>query len=542
MALTEAQIQEIESVKSSMNSGITGGDRKSRLLSQVQAIRKPKATGFMADIKGIGTGIVESGKERLSNIGETFEAQSSGEQNLAESVFQTIGQGAGFLSDVVGETVVGGLKAATPQGLQEKAGDVIESGAEKIADTSFAQEIMERYNNLDEETQRNLDAVLGITSLASEFVGGSAVKQGLKRAKGAVDDVLTARNIARSFEEPVESTAEQTARATAQTKVPKVSLKEKAIGLTPAEKAVISGKSAKTKSYIDTAKTRNMTKNAPTVMEFAGDQARKAADEMENVLNNKGAEIGATRSKLSTVKAPVDSVSNIENTFKQQLDDLNLTLKNDNIIQKKGVVSRVGTNSDINTMNDIWNQFKIVKQSPTAANLIDFRNLVQKNIDFGKSAREVSDALNRPATQIRKSIKTELDNLVGKTGANDLQKYTDFIEAFNDIKEFTDKNAGGEYLLRVLESGRGGQARKVVNTIKEYTGIDLQEDATLLKLVTNLIADADQKTLFSQQITNAGVDAARILSGDKGKLFEKTVGAAIDTIADPEKVLLEASR
>ena len=518
------------------------------------------------DIKQTGRGVLSQFKSAGEDIVDiaTDEDLSFGEK-LRGGVSRAFSGGARAL---VEEPVKGLVKLALSQEQEEGVKKGLQKFGETVAETEAAQNVMGWYRGQSEDTQREINNALGYLEGASELIGAGQffkfTKRGFNKVNdflGQVNDVVKqidtpvagqVDNVIRQIEPPKFEPTDFTdpklreharLRIEAEAKAPELSFREKAIGLGQSDKAQIVGKTDKMHDYIDVAKTRNVTKEADSVMEYGGNQVRNAAEEMEKLLNDTGSRIGQTRQKLSTIKAPIDSVTQIENTFNSQLDSLGLTLnKNGQVVRQKGVVSRVGTPSDVTTMQNLWDEFKIVKQSPTLANLIDYRNLVQKNIDFGKSAREVSDALNVPTQKIRAEIKNVADNLVGKSGAEDLKQYSDFINAYNDIKSFTDRNAGGEYLLRVLESGRGGEARKVVNTIKDITGIDLQDDATMMRLVTNLIADADQKTQFTQQITNAGLDTARILGGDKFKLGEKVIEGVMSKITDPEQVLLDATR
>lgn len=533
---------------------------------------KETGIGIFSQFKSAGEDIVDTALNKNLSLGEKI-------RGIGARAF------SGGARAMVEEPIKGLVKLALSQEQEEGVKAGLQKFGETVAETEAAKDVMSWYQSQPEDTRREINNALGYAEGLAELIGLDGAikltKRGFSKVNqflGQVNDVIKRTDlpspgiigqaddiarrsvpstgqiddVIRQVEPPklepddfVDPKLREQARVRmeAEANAPDLTFREKAIGLGQSDKAQIVGKTEKMQDYIDVTKTRNVTKDAPSVMEYAGNQARNAAEEMERLLNGTGSRIGQTRQKLSTIQAPIDSVKQIENTFKSQLDSLGLTLnKNGQVVRQKGVVSRVGTPSDVTTMQNLWNEFKIVKQSPTLANLIDYRNLVQKNIDFGKTAREVSDALNVPAQKIRAEIKNIADNLVGKSGAGDLKQYSDFINAYNEIKSFTDRNAGGEYLLRVLESGRGGEARQVVNTIKEITGIDLQDDATMMRLAINLIAEADQKTQFTQQITNAGLDTARILGGDKFKLGEKIVGVVMDKITDPEKVLLDATR
>ena len=345
----------------------------------------------------------------------------------------------------------------------------------------------------------------------------------------------------KSLKEVVGKPATTITRETAEATAPKLNVGEKVIGLTKDVKKRISGKTSKMQEYIDIAKTRNVDDLAPTPYEYGSQQVGKAVSEMETVLNTTGSKIGQTRTKLGTYKADTTQLSKIENVLNQQADKLNLKIDKGLISQKAGTVAKVGA-GDIKALQEIYDNLLTVKSSPTLKNLIDFRGSVDSRINFGKMAREVSGEIDPLARQVRKQIADVGAELVGKTEAQNLAKYSEFMDAYNELLSYTNRQAGGEYLLRLILSGRGGEARTLVNTIKEFTNIDLMDDATMMKLVTDYLGNEGQKNLFRQEITKAGLDANRILRGDVTGILGSAVEKAGDVLFDPEKVLLEATR
>jgi len=345
----------------------------------------------------------------------------------------------------------------------------------------------------------------------------------------------------KSLKEVVGKPATKITRETAEATAPKLSVREKFIGLTKDVKRRISGKTSKMQEYIDIAKTRNVDDLAPTPYEYGSRQVSKAVAEMETILNTTGSKIGQTRTKLGTYKADTTQLAKIENVLKQQADKLNLKIDKGIVSQKAGTVAKVGT-GDIKALQEIYDNLLTVKSSPTLKNLIDFRGSVDSRINFGKMAREVSGEIDPLARQVRKQIADVGAELVGKTEAQNLAKYSEFMDAYNDLLSYTNRQAGGEYLLRLILSGRGGEARRLVNTIKEFTNIDLMDDATMMKLVTDYLGNEGQKNLFRQEITKAGLDANRLLRGDVVGIVGSAVEKAGDVLFDPEKVLLEATR
>jgi hypothetical protein len=332
------------------------------------------------------------------------------------------------------------------------------------------------------------------------------------------------------------------ARALAEATAPKLSLTERLANLRPDIKQRIQGKPGLMREYIDVVNTRNINDTAPSVFEYGGNYARKAADIMQKKLNETGSDIGAVRTKLATYAAPIDEVTKIESSFANQLDKLNLELKNGVIQQKAGTISRIGSASDIKVLQDLYTEIGTMKQSPTLTNLIDLRNTFDSKVNFAKRASEASNSVDPLSRQVRKDIADTAAKLVGKENAADLTKYSNFMDAYNDLTSFTDRAAGGEYLLRLVLSGRGGEARALIQTIKEYTGVDLMDHATMMQVTNEMLGNAAQKNLFRQEVSNAGLDVARLLGGDPRGAAAILFDKGLDRILNPERILLRASQ
>ena len=337
-------------------------------------------------------------------------------------------------------------------------------------------------------------------------------------------------------------TTEAETRALAEATAPSLSVKEKYIGLnTDVKKRLMVAGEEKTQKYIDVAKARNLDDTVPTPYEYGAKQADEAASILEQKLNETGGIIGNTRKKLGTYKANIDQVTKIENSFNDQLSKLNLELKNGVVVKKTNAISSASS-GDIKVLNEILENFQVVKKDSSLTNLIDFRTAVDSKINFGKRAAEVSNQVDPLARFIRKNTADVAAEIVGKTEAAELAKYSQFMDAYSDLKSYTDRKAGGEYLLKQVLSGRGGEAREIIATIKKYTGIDLLDDATLMTLVTDKLGNTAQKNLFRQEILNAGMDAKAILSGDIMSTAINLSKKGIDNFIDAEKVIINASK
>lgn len=525
------------------------------------------------DLTQTGKGILGQFKQAGQDIVKTA---TDPNLSLGEKLRGTLSRAfSGGSRAVVGEPVKGAIKMQLTPEQEDRVKKGISDVATEGANTELAQNIITKYQGLSPDAQREINNALGfaegLADIGTAGLVGRFTKPILETVEqmvskttkpvvdtifnglgsmfpagkkyNSVDEVISyADSTLKKLDENIKQSGTGEMRMLAEEEAVIPNIQEKWIGIDPDIKKQIQGKPDLMQDYINVVQTRNLDMNTPSVYEYAGDFARKATEKMEEVLNNTGNMIGLARQKFGTFKANIDQVKSIENTFKQELDNLGLQVDVvGNITQKPNAIRKYGSTKDISALSDMWLELQTLKESSTLINLIDYRNFVQKNIDFGKSAREISDALDQPSKRLRAKVKEVAAGIVGKSEAKRLDDYTNFIEAFNDIKSYTDRRAGGEYLLRVALSGRGGEARSIINTIKEYTGIDLMDHATMMSITTDLLANSRQKNLFRQEITNAGIDVARILAGDPRGAIPILGKFLQDKLFNPEEVLLEAA-
>ncbi len=564
MTLTPEQIQEY---RTQYNIGSTGSTTTSPRASTLDGFKNSISETF-SDIKQTGQDIKTTIIDTKNALKETKQSKQDGKQGGLRSVLQGAGILAGGLSNVVANITEGGVKSALTQKQEESVKGTMGKVVDPVVESDIVKNIVDRYSKLDEKSKRDIDAVMGIGSLVTDLVGGFGAKTATKKGLDVAEDAVTgAYNRAKKFipegttYKSVDDFAQNAEKvlkdelpplapdatpseilARAEAEAPIVTFKEKLIDLTPDIKKVIQGKPEKMAEYLDVVNARNLDINAPSAFEYGGDKARKAVEQMETLIKDTGSDIGSFRKKVGTYRAAPEQVVNIESTFTNELSRLNLELKNGVVQQIAGKPRKVAGKGDINTLNQLYGQIKVLKQDPNLTNLIDVRNLFTQNIDFGKRVGDVSDSLDGLSKSVRARLKETGATIVGKSEAQKLADYSDFMEALGDIRKYTDRNAGGEYLLRVLLSGRGGEARNIVKTINKYTGVDLTDDAVLMTLVTDMLGNQRQKNLFAQEITKAGLDVTRILSGDASTVIERAVQFAKDKYANVEDTLRQASQ
>lgn len=146
------------------------------------------------DFATIGKDIAESSQKRADNIDEIRGSMQSGEQGNVRSMLQTAGQLAGAGADAIGAVFKGAGNILLSDKHEKDVTDVISKFGAKVMANPQVQNIINEYNSLPEEKQRDIDAVGGVVSLITNFIGGEAVVSG---AKAGVQGVKTGARVAK---------------------------------------------------------------------------------------------------------------------------------------------------------------------------------------------------------------------------------------------------------------------------------------------------------------------------------------------------------
>lgn len=189
-------------------------EQKALPTSPTLPTQKKEEPSFFDKLKETGRDIKETvgdvGKtigETKEKIGDIVEGEEAGEQGKWRSFAQAFGTIAGGLSKAGGDVVKGAVKTVLSQEEEEKVKKAVAETIETIApiakkiDESIgspAGTFIENYKNLDDKSKRDVDSLLGISSLSFDVatagvtkkVGGIGVKEGknvLKASKEAVE-------------------------------------------------------------------------------------------------------------------------------------------------------------------------------------------------------------------------------------------------------------------------------------------------------------------------------------------------------------------
>lgn len=173
------------------------------ILKRLRNSNNVKKTGFLKetsqDISQTFGSLGETSKKTISKLGDIYDAKKSGKQKLARSVFQTTGTLAGGISGAIGDVTMGIGKTLLPQSVEKSVKTGLTSGISALMNVdksigSPVANLIERYNSLDEVSKRDIDAALGIGSLALDLSGmglaGKGTKVGSKIVREATETGL----------------------------------------------------------------------------------------------------------------------------------------------------------------------------------------------------------------------------------------------------------------------------------------------------------------------------------------------------------------
>lgn len=280
----------------------------------------------------------------------------------------------------------------------------------------------------------------------------------------------------------------------------------------------------KTMAYFDQAEKAATDPAAPMATKLAADRAVEAYKTIDTTLSEVGKAKSQLLDSISTVKMPGNipgnAIDNVKNTvgerFGIQIDNKG------NITQIQGRVASVDDKSQ-KLISEYISGLRALGPSPTARQLDDFVDAMQRKL-YKQSSPNLFDVADEPVIaflkqqtgEINSKLKTNVDSILKLEGKD--ASYGALNEKYSnlyDVAESLNKRLGtegdkGASLMKSLFSPQTGEpTRRLFQQIKDETGVDLFEEATLAKFAMESVGDPRSKSLLQQ------LDA---LSGDVSKL------------------------
>lgn len=434
-------------------------------LDEIFSIEKPKT--------GLVEGIKSDFKSRVEKATQAQEKSISGEQSLGSGALQTVGQGAGFVGDILMQ----GLKAVTPQAVE----DVAAKGVQKIAETKPVQDVATRYSdwaNKNPEASANLEATLNLASILPVgkgiTKGGEAITSGVKKTGNVIADVT--QNASKYPKQIFEKVSESVTP------------------LDPKVKNILQTTSLdKFDEIVNTGKAAMENPRLPTPFETTGEKLAESAKQLKTKLQEVGKQKAAIIEPLSSGLEPF---KNETKSFIEKLNSFKNTFGEVDAQQKKVVQS-------------IINDAKTVSTKLDADRLID---KIQDALYTGNTNQTIVGG-SRLDKQLR-GILGEYNSTLKKTLPPEYSVLNDRYSKLSDNLSILNRSLGetiegvpirGASLIKQFFSPAGTKAKEIFKVINDELGIDLAEDATLSKFVMETLGDTRATSLLEQiPITKSG--------------------------------------
>jgi hypothetical protein len=436
--LTEKQ-KKILGKYAEMGTESQSGDPDVDRVARIRETMQPEK-GLFDDTKQIVTNIKEDAGKRMDTMQAIQADEASGKQGFFRSALQKFGQGAGLASDVIGNVLMGGIKQATPEFIQEPVGEAVKGAVGAVVETEPVQKLVSWYSNLDPQKKRDLDAVLGTVSLATDVIGGAFAKPAGKAV------VKTAGKVASKAGEVIEPITKGVKSLTTDVVDP-ASIMQRVARINPTQQV----------------KFKDMAKQ--TVGEYLTE--RKIFGSAEEVAQKL-----ATKFQESKTMAD-DALATLKGKFKPTpvktvIDDL---LKKEVSISSKGALSK-----DLKTVMQWKNKFQ--KDGLTMSEINDVKRLYERNVKLDylrqnlpegvKRANTIDDAIRKwqtgkaeelglanlpeinKETQLSRMLADALGKKLAGSEANNAVSLTDWIM----LSGGNPTSIGGYIGKRVLSSGK----------------------------------------------------------------------------------------
>jgi hypothetical protein len=466
---------------------------------------KPKGT-FLEDIKSIGSNIKEDISRRASSISETFRQGVSGELSGAEAGYRITGQIAGGIGDVLGQTVIGGVKSLIPPSVEAKIGEA----GKKLLNTKLGEQAvialsngMQSYQDWKKENPRfaaNLESTLNIADLAIDLATIGSVSGVKKAAK-------------ETLQEGAEEAGE---------KLLKTELKGKGVIGEGIEKLAKTPIVKATGEIIEeTGESISKTVFGLDLNQFKAalkdpKQFRKLSEtvDRESLTNQFATALSKRRDDLSDLGKAFEPIRVANTPITTKVDDIfEKTLANRGIDFDNGVIkitkkSRENlSQADINKLENIY---KIYQGDLDSDSFLNLRSALSDIADFN---REASNPLKKVARSLRAELNESRDQIPGLKEL-DLQ--------FSQEKKILDP------IINKLYDRKTGELKD--NAIATISNLDSINKKRLIDRYSEIMPDLEPQLNILKAVE--GVETAQGLKvGDysKGILRGSGIAAGIAT-------------
>jgi len=467
--------------------GIDMNQAKQYAQSQVPQTTKPgikeKVSEAGGDILGIGKDIIKSSSKRAENIQEAQDAMARGEQGFLRTTGQTFGQLLGGGADAITAAGKSAVNLVLSDKSEKVVTDVIGKFGAKVMANPQVQNIINEYNALPEEKQRDIDAVGGVIDLVSNFVGGGAVSKGadvvgtgVKTIKKATGEVL---------ETGIDTTI--TGGKQAVTKLKENVISSLSPDIDPAFKNIISKTSTqKFDDFVRVAEEASNDLTKPSVYEKVAQNMTDATKQINDQVKS------LTQQKNTIINKAKVGLNDFTKETGQTILEINKKLKDNSL-----------ANSFIDKLKQVKTKIDADKTIDELQNIL-YKGNKDMTIPVGSTEDKILKGL---LGEYNSKLKSSLPKSYSKINTD----ISNRIKALNVLNRALGETVDGVAtrgagLVKQFFSPAGTKTKQLFDYIKKTTGVDLAEDAVLAKYVGEAFGDTKIKSLLEGvPTTKAGI-------------------------------------
>lgn len=496
------------------------------------------------DIKGTGIGIAQAFSDQQQEIRDIEQDVASGELGVGRGFLRQVGASARGIGRAIGSGVVGLGRTLLPESTEkaiESAVQRVGRGAQRTFDLvpedapiklaiSDIQEFAENNPVIAQDIKDLLSAGELVTGAAG---AGAAAKAAIPALKRATFDLPDSDGLANSIADSISNdnkTIIQIAndfdlepevinKAIDPTRLTK---KEIDAGITPSIKRQIQGKADELDLYFEQARKNNLDNRELSPIAFGAERANEIVEEIQDKLRDTGSQIGKDRQKVASVKVPVDDVQKIIDDFDTDLKVAGLQVGNQGVLTQAGGRTTSLTPTEIKKLTEFRGDLLALKADPRTQRLIDVRDKFDNQINFAKSAREVSNQLDPFARKVRANVAEINRGVLGAEKSAQLERFSELATFIDDWNKTAGRQGERtELFLRRLLSSKDRLNKDLVELIEKETGKDLLDVAQFSHIATEVLGGPSSQSLLRQQITNSNLDVVDLLQTNVAGLVMK---------------------
>ena len=521
MALSSEEKQIVRNLKRAGKSnseiaGIIGGRRLGRV-EDPQANEK-SASGYTStnvfqriisdipsDIGETFRGIGESVQRGQETARDVESRVFRGETSPVSGTLQTIGGGLRAGAEAIGETGLGLAKLFTTERVEERIGEGVGAAAESVAQTAPVQAAVERFQQLPEETQRNIGGAAGVGEGIAVAAGFGPVVQ---RFKSVLSD--TAQASLRKSDEILDAVRQKNAPDR------QINVPEQASSLIRDLRFTLSDRDPQVDTVLQRStfddvnrhfqSARNAARDPakPTPLEIAGDKAEEA---FSAVSAARQAAVQGKKDILQRVadrRVPGNTINDVMSRGIQSMNDrfgTRISAKGE-VTQGEGRTLQFDS-SDQRLVEEYFSRLNALGVSPTVRQVDDFVDWAQSQLYKQSKTISKFEVASEPVVQqlqrVTGDLNTRLKDTVGGGYGEVNARISRLIELQDELSRAlgADARKGGG-LMKRLFSPTGGNTREIFQQVRDETGIDLVKEATLARFAMEGVGDVRQKNLLQE--------------------------------------------